>query len=50
MLSHGNMVAEVAAVKDSDFTMIASDVHLSYLPLAHVFERMILTSAYYFGF
>jgi long-chain acyl-CoA synthetase len=50
MLSHGNIVAEVAAVKCSDFKMEARDVHISYLPLAHLFERLILTSCYFFGF
>lgn len=48
VLSHGNLIANVAGsiipVKFSP-----SDVYISYLPLAHIFERASVTSNAYFG-
>lgn len=41
LLTHGNMVSTIAAV-DMVTKLQASDVHLSYLPLAHVFERCVI--------
>eukprot|EP00742_Colponemidia_sp_Colp-10_P013189 GILJ01014887.1.p1 GENE.GILJ01014887.1~~GILJ01014887.1.p1 ORF type:complete len:655 (-),score=112.62 GILJ01014887.1:81-2045(-) len=41
MLSHGNMTSDVAGVRLAGGRVIQSDVHLSYLPLAHVLERMV---------
>lgn len=41
MLTHGNMVA-VQRAADFQVEILASDVHISYLPLAHVFERVVL--------
>ena len=41
MLTHGNMVAEQRA-GDFQVEFGAEEVHISYLPLAHVFERVIL--------
>jgi long-chain acyl-CoA synthetase len=40
MLTHGNAVCTVMAGNDMLETQ-SSDVHLSYLPLAHIFERVI---------
>ncbi|TMW67687.1 hypothetical protein Poli38472_011307 [Pythium oligandrum] len=40
MLSHGNMVSAVAATY-ALHPMTPEDVHLSYLPLAHVLERAV---------
>jgi long-chain acyl-CoA synthetase len=42
MISHGNIVTTVAAIDEiEDFNPYGSeDVHLSYLPLAHVMERI----------
>lgn len=42
MLSHGNLVASCAALDEiDDFRDYGeNDVHLSYLPLAHVMERV----------
>jgi long-chain acyl-CoA synthetase len=49
MLSHGNLVSLVAGI-ESSLTMINKDtVYLSYLPLAHVFEKCIFTQLTYLG-
>ncbi|XP_013395506.1 long-chain-fatty-acid--CoA ligase 5 [Lingula anatina] len=40
MLSHGNIIANVAAVcKAAELVASPADSHISYLPLAHMFER-----------
>ncbi|XP_069600415.1 long-chain-fatty-acid--CoA ligase 1 isoform X1 [Ranitomeya imitator] len=44
MLSHKNIVSNSAAflkVTESLLTLNASDIHVSYLPLAHMFERLV---------
>ena len=43
MISHGNLLADVSCLNHSDAELMETDVHLSYLPLAHVFERVVLT-------
>ncbi|XP_075053088.1 long-chain-fatty-acid--CoA ligase 1 isoform X1 [Mixophyes fleayi] len=43
-LSHKNIVSNTAAflkVTESLLTLNASDIHISYLPLAHMFERLV---------
>jgi len=49
MLTHKNMVADLYGAQISNIGFTAEDVHLSYLPLAHVFERIVLASALYSG-
>jgi long-chain acyl-CoA synthetase len=41
MLTHANAIAMVAGALHAGIDLSASDVHLSYLPLAHVFERLV---------
>jgi long-chain acyl-CoA synthetase len=41
MLTHGNFAAASAAVNLNDVVLNTDDVHISYLPLAHVFERIV---------
>ena len=41
MLTHGNIVADVAAAVFAGLKLTPEDVHLSYLPLAHMFERIV---------
>eukprot|EP01012_Entosiphon_sulcatum_P032260 TRINITY_DN41048_c0_g1_i1.p1 TRINITY_DN41048_c0_g1~~TRINITY_DN41048_c0_g1_i1.p1 ORF type:complete len:728 (+),score=132.01 TRINITY_DN41048_c0_g1_i1:30-2186(+) len=49
LLTHANMVADMVAVEDAGVILGPQDVHLSYLPLAHSFERIIEVIAYYVG-
>lgn len=41
MLTHANFCAALAGANASGVEIYPSDVHLSYLPLAHVFERLV---------
>jgi len=53
MLTHGNLIANLAGVyamgENSFLKMDKNDVHISYLPLAHVFERLIAAMIYQVG-
>ena len=44
MLTHGNFVANIAGLSQFDGTLrfYEDDVYISYLPLAHVFERLLM--------
>jgi len=44
MLPHRGIVAEMASLPLTDADIKETDVHLSFLPLAHVMERVFLTS------
>jgi len=48
MLSHGNMVSGVAVVEQY-LDVKESDVYMSYLPLAHMFERLLLNAIVRYG-
>eukprot|EP01138_Halocafeteria_seosinensis_P003925 gb/GECG01004013.1/.p1 GENE.gb/GECG01004013.1/~~gb/GECG01004013.1/.p1 ORF type:complete len:716 (+),score=77.44 gb/GECG01004013.1/:1-2148(+) len=41
MLTHGNFCAALAGATAAGVEIYPSDIHLSYLPLAHVFERLV---------
>mmetsp|Transcript_8854 Transcript_8854/g.9824 ORF Transcript_8854/g.9824 Transcript_8854/m.9824 type:complete len:647 (+) Transcript_8854:3-1943(+) len=45
MLTHSNMVAGVASMATSDVVLTPEDVHLSYLPMAHIFEMICISAA-----
>lgn len=47
MLTHRNFASNIGAMNafDPGFTLRDDDVYISYLPLAHVFERMLLMAA-----
>lgn len=49
MLSHGNFIADAASVFKTGFEFNHDDVHLSYLPLAHVLERVIQVALWGWG-
>jgi long-chain acyl-CoA synthetase len=44
MLSHGNIVAALNTLDYTEIKLVPEDVHLSYLPLAHIFERLIVNA------
>lgn len=41
VLTHGNILADAAAARYSGVDPRPDDVHISYLPLAHMFERLV---------
>jgi long-chain acyl-CoA synthetase len=42
IITHGNMTAEVAGVHSSSIMLQPDDIHISYLPLAHMMERIVV--------
>lgn len=52
MLSHRNFVANVESMSKIDgvFNLYETDVYISYLPLAHVMERLLFTSCLAYKF
>lgn len=45
MLTHGNILSVVAVTNSLQYLKIyPSDVHLSYLPLAHIFEKVLMAT------
>ncbi|KAH9560544.1 hypothetical protein CY35_06G110600 [Sphagnum magellanicum] len=48
MLTHKNLVAS-AAGSSASIDLVPSDVHISYLPLAHIYERMNVLVMLHFG-
>lgn len=49
MLSHKNVASVLGALLKSDLELNKDDVHLSYLPLAHVFEKIVIFTLFYSG-
>ena len=53
MLSHGNILSAIGNAAFKDWTLFATDgsgtqdVHISYLPLAHVFETVVMNFCLY---
>jgi len=43
------LVSVFGAITKTDFGLNKDDVHLSYLPLAHVFEKVVIFTLFYFG-
>jgi long-chain acyl-CoA synthetase len=48
LLTHENLISAIAGVSDV-FPLNITDRHLSYLPLAHIFERVIMAQIYIQG-
>lgn len=42
MLSNGNLTSTLGSLSGGDFNILHDDVHLSYLPMAHIFERLVI--------
>lgn len=49
MLTHGNVVADLAGANCAGVALNEDDVHLSYLPLAHMFERLVQAAVWLAG-
>ena len=49
ILSHRNIVSVVAGTRLAGLAMSTGDVHLSYLPLAHMFERIVQCALWFGG-
>ena len=49
MILHRNICAEAGCVITAELGLCATDVHISYLPLAHIMERLIQTAFYLLG-
>jgi long-chain acyl-CoA synthetase len=41
MITHKNLVVMLKSTSLTDFKLTSTDVHLSYLPLAHLYERIM---------
>ena len=41
LLSHSNIVSTLGGLDGGEFNVLSTDTHLSYLPMAHVFERLV---------
>ena len=46
MLSHGNIISMISSSVELGINLRSDDVHISYLPLAHIFERAVQTILY----
>ncbi|KAL4434742.1 hypothetical protein ABPG74_017162 [Tetrahymena malaccensis] len=49
MISHKNILSSVSGHMNSDVKFVSSDIHLSYLPLPHIFERFVNVSCWLVG-
>ena len=49
MILHRNITAEAGCVITAELGLCATDVHISYLPLAHIMERLIQTAFWLLG-
>ena len=48
LLTHENLISAISSVKDR-FPINSNDRHISYLPLAHIFERICMAQIYMAG-
>lgn len=48
IMTHGNVLAQMASVSEV-FCPVPDDIHISYLPLAHVYERCVSNIMIMFG-
>lgn len=49
MISHMNMLSMVNSLPGTGIKLESWDIHISYLPLAHTFERCIISGSYMIG-
>jgi long-chain acyl-CoA synthetase len=50
MISHMNIVCLVNSLSGTGIVLETWDIHISYLPLAHTFERIIMSGSYMIGY
>jgi acyl-CoA synthetase (AMP-forming)/AMP-acid ligase II len=46
MLTHFNIISMLAAANKAGLALTSQDVHISYLPLAHIFERAVMAGVF----
>jgi acyl-CoA synthetase (AMP-forming)/AMP-acid ligase II len=44
ILTHGNFIADIAGAFVNGIKTVPTDTHISYLPLAHVLERVVVNA------
>ena len=49
MITHNNIMCEVSIITARGFNFSPDDIYLSFLPLAHVMERLIVSVCFSFG-
>ena len=49
MLTHANLTALLSGIINQEVTLGPGEMHLSYLPMAHIFEKVMANGALYFG-
>ena len=49
MILHKNIIADSSSAVTLDLGLAKTDVHLSYLPLAHIFERLVQAALFMLG-
>ena len=49
MISHRALLSEIDILKSCKFDLFSSDIYLSFLPLAHIMERLIVTLILAYG-
>ncbi|MCQ2820753.1 MAG: AMP-binding protein [archaeon] len=49
MLTHNNIMCEVSVITSKGFIFTPNDIYISFLPLAHVMERLIFSVGFTFG-
>ena len=49
MLSHGNMLSSATAAKHAGFNVTREDCYISYLPMAHVLEKVLFVMSVVVG-
>ena len=49
MITHQNLISAVAAAAYTEANFNETDVHISYLPLPHIMEKLAVVSMLYYG-
>jgi len=49
LLTHANLISGVSGLSYGEITILPTDVHISYLPSAHILERIVASTIVFFG-